>query len=214
MLYLDEVLSHQENQTPPKKPEVIESSNWAKDYVQKHKWLIPINSKYLLDNFNFTGLNAFIENYQFVLKMIRSQLNDIELTMINPQIEQSGEILYSLIHARYILTIEGAQEMLKKFNNGDFGFCRRISCHDQRLLPIGLSYNYGDGNAKLFCPCCQDIYDSDSELDGSAFGLYFPQYFIKINKDLKVNYPLQTQLNFQGILIDPESDLNRSHYVH
>ena len=66
MIYLNDVLSHQKKEEPVINSSRIQSSKWVEDYVQKHKWLIPIDSKYLLDNFNFSGLKAFIENYNFV----------------------------------------------------------------------------------------------------------------------------------------------------
>lgn len=86
-------------------------------------------------------------------------------------VESSAELLYGLIHQRYILTAKGMQQMVDMYGLGHFGYCPRVYCHSHPVLPCGRSDLPGLDTVKLFCPNCMDCYAPPSSRFHSVDGM-------------------------------------------
>ncbi|KAL2887994.1 Casein kinase II subunit beta-1 [Ceratocystis lukuohia] len=105
-----------------------------------------------------------------------------EITSDLSIIESSAELLYGLIHQRYICSRPGMQQMSEKYELGHFGTCPRTNCENARTLPVGLSDIPGKDTVKLFCPSCLDVYVPPNSrfqtVDGAFFGRTFGALFL------------------------------------
>ncbi|KAK5018827.1 casein kinase 2 regulatory subunit [Cryomyces antarcticus] len=105
-------------------------------------------------------------------------------------IESSAELLYGLIHQRYITSRPGIQQMAEKYELCNFGLCPRVFCNGCRVLPVGCSDTPGQETVKLFCPSCLDVYtplnSRFQSVDGAFFGTTFGCLFFMTFTELDV----------------------------
>ena len=153
---------------------------------------------------NLVGINY----EKFIKTLLGEKPKNLEI--LNREIiEDLTEIreVYGLIHKRFINTPEGLGLMREKFINGIFGYCPRMLCNKQVVLPVGLSEDMRYSQVKVFCPLCQEVYKprdifygySDKKIikfdlpDGVFFGTSFPQTFLMHFPDLdpRINAPLK-----------------------
>jgi len=103
-------------------------------------------------------------------------------------IENSAELLYGLIHQRYITSRPGIQIMKEKFELSHFGHCPRVLCGGAKVIPVGRTDSPGQDTVKLFCPSCLDIYTPPnsrfSHIDGAFFGTTFGCLFLMTYPDI------------------------------
>ena len=109
-------------------------------------------------------------------------------------VEASAELLYGLVHQRFILTRAGLQAMVRpfecaltpisragqveKYENGAFGICPRVYCSGCNIVPCGRSDLPGIDTVKLYCPNCNDIYSPPSSRFQGVDGLTHSPLFL------------------------------------
>jgi casein kinase II subunit beta len=105
-------------------------------------------------------------------------------------IESSAELLYGLIHQRYITSRPGISQMAEKYELQHFGLCPRVHCKGSKVLPVGLNDTPGQETVKLFCPSCLDVYTPPNSrfqnVDGAFFGTTFGYLFFMSYPDIEI----------------------------
>ena len=106
-------------------------------------------------------------------------------------IESSAELLYGLIHQRYITSRPGIQQMAEKYDAQHFGACPRVFCNGAKVLPVGCHDTPGVDTVKLFCPSCLDVYTPPNSrfqsVDGAFFGTTFGCLFFMTFPEFEVS---------------------------
>ncbi|VVB08222.1 unnamed protein product [Arabis nemorensis] len=160
--------------------------------LRGNEFFCEVDDDYIQDDFNLCGLSSLVPYYEYALDLIldvESSHGEIFTEEQNELIESAAEMLYGLIHARYILTSKGLAAMLDKYKNYDFGRCPRVYCCGQPCLPVGQSDLPRSSTVKIYCPKCEDIYYPRSKyqgnIDGAYFGTTFPHLFLMTYGHLK-----------------------------
>ncbi|KAM5573198.1 casein kinase II subunit beta-2-like [Rosa sericea] len=166
--------------------------------LRGNEFFCEVDDDYIQDDFNLCGLSSQVPYYDYALDLIldvESSHGDMFTEEQNELIESAAEMLYGLIHVRYILTSKGMAAMLDKYKNYDFGRCPRVYCCGQPCLPVGQSDIPRSSTVKIYCPKCEDIYYPRSkyqDIDGAYFGSTFPHLFLMTYGHLKPQKPSQS----------------------
>lgn len=188
----------EESETDSEESEVSgsdgEDTSWISWFcnLRGNELFCEVDDDYIQDDFNLCGLSSQVPYYDYALDLIldvESSHGDMFTEEQNELIESAAEMLYGLIHVRYILTSKGMAAMLEKYKNYDFGRCPRVYCCGQPCLPVGLSDIPRSSTVKIYCPKCEDIYYPRSKyhghIDGVYFGTTFPHLFLMTYGNLK-----------------------------
>ncbi|CAA2972941.1 casein kinase II subunit beta-4 [Olea europaea subsp. europaea] len=167
--------------------------------LRGNEFFCEVDDEYIQDDFNLCGLSSQVPYYDYALDLIldvESSHDDMFTEEQNELVESAAEMLYGLIHVRYILTSKGMAAMLEKYKNYDFGRCPRVYCCGQPCLPVGQSDIPRSSTVKIYCPKCEDIYYPRSKyqgnIDGAYFGTTFPHLFLMTYGHLKPQKPSQS----------------------
>lgn len=176
-----------------------------------HDYFVPVSHEFIEDDFNLTGLSSQVPYYKEALyTLLDYQVETAEdaknanggdstgkSSSSKPKHElpnrvilaNSAELLYGLIHARYIVTKAGLTEMAGKFERNEFGSCPRYYCDSMHLIPVGPTDISGQETVRLYCPCCNDTYVPQSlrflNIDGAFFGTTFPGLLVQMFPEIE-----------------------------
>ncbi|CDW81322.1 casein kinase ii subunit beta isoform 1 [Stylonychia lemnae] len=156
---------------------------WIEWFCRKkgNEFLCQVDQQYMMDDFNLTFLKSQVENYKDAYHMILDMEDDYNLDELNKkdmdtqiQIKKDAIKLYGLLHQRFIQSSIGLEAMKSKMMKGDFGFCPRVLCEKQPVIPWGETVHPGVCQTRVFCPKCKGLFQPDyqkhQKLDGSFFG--------------------------------------------
>ncbi|KAI5306869.1 casein kinase 2 regulatory subunit [Ascosphaera pollenicola] len=206
---------------------------WIASYcsLMGHEFFAEVSEDFIEDDFNLTGLQnqvpLFKEALELILDVEPDEDEDDEddedededdgrpedyrprrnhrVASDMSLVETSAELLYGLIHQRYITSRAGLQQMLDKYELAHFGLCPRVHCNGCRVLPVGLSDV--PGLSHVYTPPNSRF----QSVDGSYFGTTFCYLFFMTFPELDVGAPYnespmppQQQLS-KGILSNSRS---------
>ena len=172
--------------------------------LKGNEYFVEVDEDFIKKEENLEGIKT--KNF---IKIILSEKNTKDFNLTKELLLELQDIreIYGFIHKRFINTPEGLGLMREKFINGVFGYCPRMLCNKQVVLPVGLSEDMRYSQVKVFCPLCQEVYKprdifygySDKKIikfdlpDGVFFGTSFPQTFLMHFPDLdpRINAPLR-----------------------
>lgn len=167
-----------------------------------HDYFVEVAPEFIEDNFNLTGLSSLVPFFRDASDTILDLEPEVPIKAANvPLVEHAAEVLYGLIHARYILTKHGLRAMAEKYQDNCFGSCPRYYCQGMHLLPIGRYDQPGIETVRLYCPNCNDIYLPPSSrylnIDGAFFGTSFAGMFLKMYPEIGTQCEKRTRQQFQ-----------------
>ena len=176
-------------------------SSWVQWFcsLKGNEFFAEVDAEFMQDDFNLTGLSAQVPYYEYALDTVMDAESLATANFSKEQqesIESAAELLYGLIHARYIITPLGMAAMLEKFKHCHFGRCPRVHCQGQPALPVGQSDLPRMHATKIFCPRCQDIFyprsSRQANVDGAYFGTSFCHLFLQSYWELVPTPPVSS----------------------
>lgn len=110
-----------------------DENTWISWYVglRGNDYFCEVDEEFIQDDFNLSGLSTMVPYYENALDLILDV--DIPLDSLSEEeqevVETSAEVLYGLIHARFVLSTRGMQKMVvfhfvHSLCISQFSFCR------------------------------------------------------------------------------------------
>jgi len=187
--------------------------------LRGNEFFCEVDEDYIQDDFNLTGLRSLVPYYEYALDMVLDVEMPMEDSLTEEQqeiVESAAEMLYGLIHARYIVTNRGMHAMYEKYRTAAFGRCPRVFCQGQPVLPVGLSDLPRNYTVNVFCPRCHGLFFPKStrqaNIDGAYFGTTFPHLYLMTHPDMIPAKPSQTYVpRVYGFKVNQQSLFYKNH---
>jgi casein kinase II subunit beta len=187
--------------------------------LRGNEYFVEVDEDYIQDDFNLTGLNGIVPYYDYALDMILDVEMPMEDRLTEEEheiVESAAEMLYGMVHARYIVTNRGMHAMYEKYRAAAFGRCPQVYCQGQPVLPVGLSDMPRNYTVNVFCPRCHGLYFPKStrqaNIDGAYFGTTFPHLYLITHPEMIPIRPMQQYVpRVYGFRINENSLYFRNH---
>ncbi|CAI4221508.1 unnamed protein product [Auanema sp. JU1783] len=176
-----------------------------------NEFLTEVDESFIADQFNLTGLSDIVPDFRKALKIIldyddSSDKSSMQLVS-SAEFSRNCQMLYGVVHARFIMSTVGLEKMYDKVINKEFGKCPRYLCDSTPLIPTGIHDDPGLDTVKLFCPCCNEIYSPIPSkhrlLDGAYFGTSFAQMLLMAYPLLRKKHKIEFIPRLYGFRIHP-----------
>lgn len=160
---------------------------WIQEFLGRPSSFVfvDVDPDFLIKSLDDANLQSKVENFEEAKKLILSNEKTDE------NIQQQAEVLYGLIHARYLNSIEGMEKMVVKQKNHIFPHCPRIFCRKTTCVPYGITDELRDKTIKMFCPNCHEFYNVTDEriikIDGAYFGPSWVDLLCQRHKELELS---------------------------
>ena len=182
----NQVIDENDSNSDNRFPEVSEGG-WLEWFarLEGNEFLCEIDRDFITNKSNLIGIKC--EQYLDTLLSPDAPNDATSLTEEYLDTLQAVKEVYGKIHKRFIKTAKGLALIREKYLNGVYGTCPRILCDKQILLPIGLSEDEKFSRVKVYCPLCEEVYNTRHQgfdIDGAYFGTSFPQTFLMAYPDL------------------------------
>ncbi|PFH35555.1 ck2 beta subunit [Besnoitia besnoiti] len=167
----------------------LEDMSWVEWFctLKGNELFVVVDEDFIRDDFNLTGLASQVPLFEEALDIVldneqSEEEEDEEEQRKSAMAEQAAELLYGLVHARFLATARGLQLLQQKYAQKQFGVCPNSACEGWALLPTALTDTPNKHTAKVFCAKCCELYNPPkgsrlNYLDGAYFGTSIAQIF-------------------------------------
>lgn len=115
-------------------------SMWITRWLAKpeNAFMCAVDVPFIRDRFNLIGLDEIVHNYHAAVSIVLDDENSERSTAFGlNRVAAAAQLLYGLVHARFVMTPRGIAKMLEKYTAGCFGCCPRVNCARSPVLPVG-----------------------------------------------------------------------------